>query len=72
MNKPAPILASLFGILFVTVAAFYRVTPAGSLPASFPGFKAGSKHVHVRHTLGWLVLALGLFALARFQSARGK
>jgi hypothetical protein len=72
MNKPLPILAGLLGVLFVAAAAFYWLTPAGSLPAFFPGFKASSEHVHVRHALGSLVLALGLFALAWFQSARGK
>ena len=72
MNKPLPILAALLGILFVAVAAFYWLTPAGSLPAFFPGFEAGSEHVHVRHALGSLVLALGLLAFAWFQSARGR
>ena len=67
-----PILAALPGILFAAVTAFYWLTPADSLPAFFPGFKAGSEHVHVRHALGSVVLALGLFALAWLQSARGK
>jgi hypothetical protein len=72
MNKPLPIVAALLGTLFVAVAAFYWLTPAGSLPTFFPGFKAGSDHVHARHALGSLVLAHGLFALAWFESARGK
>src|SRR5271170_6712126 len=68
MNKRLPILAALLGILFVAVAALYGLIPAGSFPAFFPGFKAGSEHVHVRHA-GSLVLALALFALTWFRSA---
>jgi hypothetical protein len=69
MNKRLPILAALLGILFVAVAALYGLIPARSLPAFFPGFKAGSEHVRVGHALGSLVLALALFALAWFRSA---
>jgi hypothetical protein len=72
VNKPLPILTALLGILFVAVAAFYWLAPAGRLPAFFPGFEIGSEHVHLRHALGSLVLALGLFALAGFQSTRGR
>ena len=72
MNKRLALLAGFLGIVFIAVALMYWLTPAGSLPAFFPGFEAGSSHVHVRHALGSLLLALGLFAFAWFQSARGK
>ena len=46
--------------------------PAGRLPAFFPGFEAGSSHVHFKHALGSLVIALGLFAFAGFRVRPGK
>ena len=72
MNKPLPLLAGLLGVVFLVLAAVYWLTPAGSLPAFLPGFKAGSAHVHFRHALGSLILALGLFVFAWFQSAPRK
>jgi hypothetical protein len=71
MNKPLPLLAGFLGIVFIALAVIYWLTPAGSLPAFFPGFEAGSSHVHFKHALGSLILALSLFAFAWFQSARG-
>jgi hypothetical protein len=72
MNKPLPLLAGLLGTVFIALAVIYWLTPAGSLPGFFPGFEAGSSHVHFKHALGSLILALGLFAFAWFQSARGE
>jgi len=72
MNKPLPFLAGLLGVVFLALAAFYWLTPAGSLPAFLPGFEAGSAHIHFRHALGSLILALGLFVFAWFQSAPRK
>src|SRR5271166_797772 len=51
----------------LALAALYRLTPAGSLPAFLPGFEAGSAHVHARHALGALIVALVLFAFAWLQ-----
>ncbi len=72
MRKPLPLLAGLLGIVFLALAGMYWLIPAGSLPAFFPGFEAGSPHVHFKHGLGSLILALGLFAFAWFQSAPAK
>jgi len=67
MTKPLPLLAGLLGLVFLALAALYWLTPAGSLPAFPPGFEAGSAHVHARHALGTLIVALVLFAFAWFQ-----
>jgi hypothetical protein len=69
MTRPLPLLAGLLGVVFLALAAMYWLTPAGGLPSFFPGFESGSAHVHFKHGLASLVLALGLFALAWFQSA---
>ena len=67
MTKPLPLLTGLLGLVFLALAALYWLTPAGSLPAFLPGFEAGSAHVHTRHALGMLIVALVLFAFAWFQ-----
>jgi hypothetical protein len=65
-----PAFAVVLGLVFLALAAVYWFTPQGSLPAFLPGFKAGSEQVHVRHSLGSLVVAILLFGLAWFQIAR--
>ena len=70
MNRPLPLLAGLLGVVFLALAAIYWFTPAGSLPPFLPGFEAGADHVHFKHALGSLILALALFAFAWFLSAR--
>jgi hypothetical protein len=46
--------------------------PAGSLPSVFPGFEAGSPHVHVKHGLAAAVVAVVLFAVAWYAPARAE
>ncbi len=70
MNRPLPLIAGLLGILFLAVAAMYWFVPAGGLPSLFPGFKAGSAHIAIKHAIGSLIIALVLFAFAWFQSGR--
>ena len=70
MTRPLPLLAGLLGVVFLALAVIYWFTPAGSLPSFFPGFEAGVDNVHFKHALGSLILALALFALAWFLSAR--
>ena len=69
MNRPVPLIAGLLGVLFLA-AAMYWFVPASSLPSFFPGFKAGSAHIAVKHAIGSLVIALILFAFAWLQSKR--
>ncbi len=70
MSNPVSLIAGLLGLLSLALAAFYWLTPAGGLPAFFPGFEAGSNHIHVSHALGALVVGLVLLALAWFLRAR--
>ena len=70
MNRPLPLIAALLGVLFLAIAATYWFVPASGLPSFFPGFKAGSAHIAVKHAIGSLIIALVLFAFAWFQSRR--
>jgi hypothetical protein len=68
MNKPMIWVAALVGIVLLVLAVVYWIEPAGSLPAFLPGYEAGSPHIHFKHGLGALILALALFAFAWFQT----
>lgn len=68
MNKPMVWVAAVLGIAFLLLTAVYWIEPAGSLPAFLPGYEAGSAHIHFKHGLGTLILALALFAFAWFQT----
>jgi NADH:ubiquinone oxidoreductase subunit 5 (subunit L)/multisubunit Na+/H+ antiporter MnhA subunit len=58
----------IVGILLVVVAIIYFVEPAKSLPSFFPGHDAHSSHHHTKHGIAALVVALGCFVLAWFQT----
>lgn len=64
--------AVILGIVLVVVAIVYFVTPEHSLPSFFPGHaSAGSaeaNHHHAKHGIAALIVALGCFAFAWFQS----
>jgi hypothetical protein len=70
VNRPLPLIAGLLGVLFLAIAAMYWFVPAGGLPSFFPGFKADSAHIAVKHAIGSLIIALVLFALAWLQGRR--
>ena len=73
MNRPtAADRQGLLGVFFLAIAAMYWFVPAGGLPSFFPGFKASSAHIAVKHAIGSLIIALVLFALAWFQSRRAE
>jgi hypothetical protein len=56
-------IAIILGLIFVAVAIVYFVVPAGSLPSFFPGFEAGSTHVHMKHGLASLAVGVVLFVV---------
>jgi hypothetical protein len=56
-------VAIILGLALAAVAVAYWVVPAGSLPGFFPGFEAGSDHVHMKHGLAAAVAAVVLFAI---------
>jgi ammonia channel protein AmtB len=64
MNKPLVLAAAVLGVIFLVLACVYWFVPAGSLPNFMPGFADGSTHVHVKHGLVALVLALVLLGFA--------
>jgi hypothetical protein len=44
-------LAYGLSIICVIVAIMYYVLPGGSLPTFFPGYVAGSTHIHFMHAV---------------------
>jgi hypothetical protein len=56
-------LAMILGLAFTVVAILYWLLPAGSLPDFFPGFEAGSSHVHVKHGIAAAAAAVLMFAI---------
>jgi hypothetical protein len=56
-------VAIILGLALAAVAVAYWVVPAGSLPGFFPGFEAGSPHVHVKHGVAAAAAAVVLFAI---------
>ena len=51
-------VAIILGLAFAVVAIVYWVLPAGLLPAFFPGYEAGSSHIHVKHGIAAALLAV--------------
>lgn len=60
--------AAVLGVALIAVAIVYFADTASSLPSFFPGHQSGSTHHHTKHGIAALVVALGLFAFAWFQS----
>ena len=68
-KRPALIVpAVLLGLLLLALAILYFVDSADALPSFIPGHEAGSAHHHVKHGIAALLLSLGCFAFAWFQS----
>ncbi len=66
-RKLIPVAIAL-GVILIAVAAVYFAESAGSLPSFFPGHDAGSSHHHVKHGILALVLGVGCFVFAWFQT----
>ena len=60
--------AVIAGLLLLALAVLYFVDSAGALPSFVPGHQAGSGHHHIKHGIAALILALGCFAFAWFQT----
>ena len=68
-KRPALIVpAVLLGLLLLALAILYFVDSADALPSFIPGHEAGSAHHHIKHGIAALLLALGCFAFAWFQT----
>lgn len=72
MKKPLTVVSTILAIVFLVLAIYYWVTPAGSLPHMFPGYQAGSTHVHLKHGLASLILAIAFAVLAWFSLGKKK
>ena len=62
------IAACIAGVAFIAIAIIYFAEPAKSLPGWLPGHEAGSVHHHVKHGIAALMLGVGAFVLAWFQT----
>jgi hypothetical protein len=67
-NRKLILPAVVLGVLLIAVAIVYFVDTASALPSFFPGHQAGSPHHHTKHGIAALILGLGCFVLAWFQS----
>lgn len=61
-------LAVVAGLILIVIGIVYFAEPAKSLPSFFPGHEAGSTHHHTKHGLLAVVLGVGCFIFAWFQS----
>jgi uncharacterized membrane protein HdeD (DUF308 family) len=62
------IAAVVLGIVFIAIGIVYFVEPAKSLPAFFPGHQSGSNHHHTKHGIAAVLVGIGCFVFAWFQS----
>lgn len=68
-RKSLIVPAVLAGIVFLVIAIVYFVDTAHALPSFFPGHQSTpTNHHHVKHGIAALVVALGCFTFAWFQS----
>ena len=67
-NRWTVIAVCIAGVAFVAIAIIYFAEPAKSLPAWLPGHDAGSVHHHVKHGIAALMLGVGAFVFAWFQT----
>jgi uncharacterized membrane protein HdeD (DUF308 family) len=62
------IAAVVLGVVFIIIGIIYFVEPAKSLPAFFPGHQSGSDHHHTKHGIAAVLVGIGCFVFAWFQS----
>jgi hypothetical protein len=67
-NRLVALAAIAVGIVLVIIAIVYFAEPAKSLPGFFPGHQAGSGHHHTKHGIAALLLGIGAFVFAWFQT----
>jgi len=68
-NRTLVIAGIVAGIFFVAVGVMYFALPAKSLPLpDFLGHQSGSNHHHIKHGIASVLVAIGCFVFAWFQS----
>ena len=70
MKRQWTIVFIIVALAFFGLATFYWMTKAGSLPHYFPGYQAGSSHIHLKHGLAALILGIGSLVLAWFSTGK--
>lgn len=67
-KKAVAILAVIIGIGFLVAGVVYATHSASTLPHFYPGYEAGSSHVHTKHAIASFLLGLAALIFAWFQS----
>ena len=68
-NKALVVPAVLAGVVLLVIAVIYFADTAHALPSFFPGHEsAPTNHHHVKHGIAAVVVALGCFVFAWFQT----
>lgn len=70
MKKPLVTLLIILALIFVGIAIYYWVTPAGKLIHGLPGYQAGSTHKHLKHGFAALIVAVGCALVAWFSTGK--
>jgi len=68
--RVATVILAVVGLACVGVAIYYWITPAGSLPSFFPGYKPGSNVVHIKHGIAAVIAGVLVLLGAWFASAK--
>ena len=70
MNNRTLVIAGIAaGVFFIAVGIMYFALPAKSLPLpDFLGHQSGSSHHHVKHGIASVLVGIGCFVFAWFQS----
>ncbi len=67
-NRLLVAAAAIVGVALIVLAIVYWTISAGSLPSFFPGYQAGSSHVHFKHGLAALLVGLACFVFVWFRT----
>jgi uncharacterized membrane protein HdeD (DUF308 family) len=72
-KRPLVLLGIIAGIFFIIIGIIYFALPAKSLPfPNFLGHEAGSTHHHFKHGIASVLVGIGCFVFAWFQSGPKK
>ena len=61
-------LAVILGIVLIVIGIVYFAESASALPSFFPGHESGSNHHHTKHGIAAVLVGIGCFVFAWFQS----
>jgi hypothetical protein len=67
-EKGLVFLGIVLGVVFLIIGYIYATHSAGKLPSFFPGYTAGSSHVHIKHSIASFIVGIACFVFAWFKS----